>query len=325
MALRRLPAFTALTATTIAVACSHGGTGSGAPAQPAAEWSKAAVEAWRQKHDVDYRRDYVSIAGLHALRPGPNPAGSASTNAIVLPAGTPPRVGRFVLEGETVRFEPADGLAFRLKRTRPNTADVEEPLTGPTVLKDDATAGVDEILIGDVRLVVHVSGTSRSIRVRDPHGPLATGFLGFTWFDIDPAFHVVGRFIPDPAPRQVRVPNTYGDIDEYTTEGVVEFAWQGQMLRLRPFTTRPKRLYFVFRDASSGHETYAAARFLYADLSDDGRVSLDFNMAYNPPCSFNPFTTCPIPLPENRLPAKILAGEKAYPVHVPLPNEGAAP
>ena len=73
-----------------------------------------------------------------------------------------------------------------------------------------------------------------------------------------------------------------------------------------------KRFYFVFRDASSGQETYETARFLYSDLRDDGTTVLDFNMAYNPPCAFNPYTTCPIPLKQNRLPVKILAGERAY-------------
>ena len=86
------------------------------------------------------------------------------------------------------------------------------------------------------------------------------------------------------------------------------------------FTTRPKRFYFVFRDGSSGHETYETARFLYSDLRDDGTTVLDFNEAYNPPCAFNPYTTCPIPLKENRLPIKILAGEKAYAGHV---NKGS--
>ena len=106
--------------------------------------------------------------------------------------------------------------------------------------------------------------------------------------------------------------NTFNGVDTYETEGIVEFELHGQTLRLRPFTTRPKRFYFVFRDASSGVETYEAARFLYADLQDDGRVVLDFNEAYNPPCAFNEYTTCPIPLKENVLPIKVLAGEKAY-------------
>ena len=167
-----------------------------------------------------------------------------------------------------------------------------------------------------MRLVIHVSGSTRSLRVRDPNGPLAKGFLGFAWFPIDLQYRVVGRFIRDAEPKAMRVPNTLGDLDEYKTEGVVEFQLGGQTLRLRPFTTRPKRFYFVFSDASSGHETYETARFLYADLADDGTSVLDFNQAYNPPCAFNPYTTCPIPLRENRLPVKILAGEKAYPVKV---------
>jgi uncharacterized protein (DUF1684 family) len=116
------------------------------------------------------------------------------------------------------------------------------------------------------------------------------------------------------------VQNTLGDMDTYATEGVIEFTLQGQTLHLRPFTTRPKRFYIVFRDASAGQETYETARFLYADLQDDGTTVLDFNEAYNPPCSFNPYTTCPIPLKENILPVKVLAGEKAYPIHVSLPE-----
>ena len=96
--------------------------------------------------------------------------------------------------------------------------------------------------------------------------------------------------------------NTFGDVDEYKSEGVVEFSLLGQTLRLRPFTTRPKRFYFVFRDASSGQETYEAARFLYADLLDDGTTVLDFNQAYNPPCAFNPYHDLPDPDPRESPP-----------------------
>jgi uncharacterized protein (DUF1684 family) len=96
------------------------------------------------------------------------------------------------------------------------------------------------------------------------------------------------------------------------TEGVVEFTLAGQKVRLRPMTTRPNRFWFIFRDGTSGKETYETARFLYSDLREDGTTILDFNQAYNPPCAFNPFTTCPIPLPENRLKVRIPVGEKAY-------------
>ena len=135
-------------------------------------------------------------------------------------------------------------------------------------------------------------------------------------------YRVTGRFIPDAEPRTLQVINTFNDLDTFKTQGVVEFTLNGQTLRLRPFTTRPNRFYFVFKDASSGNETYAAARFLYSDLKDDGTTVLDFNQAYNPPCAFNPYTTCPIPLRENELPIKVLAGEKDYPVHVPLGRGG---
>jgi uncharacterized protein len=272
----------------------------------------AAVAQWRAKHEADYRREWVTIAGLYILRPGANTAGSAKGNDIVLPESTPARIGRFVLDGDTVRFEPVPDAGARLD---------DKPVTTPVDLQDDSVPDEDELVIGDVRLVVHVTGDQRAIRVRDPNGRLARAFRGFTWFPIDAQYRVVARLIRDPQPQVFKVLNTYGDVDEYDSEGVVEFQLSGQTLRLRPFTTRPRRFYFVFRDASSGHETYETARFLYSDLKEDGTTVLDFNMTYNPPCAFNPFTTCPIPLRENRLPVKILAGEKAYPVHVPLPGD----
>lgn len=295
----------------VTTACGSSGPSEAPAPQVSDATTVAAIDAWRAKHETDYRRDWASIAGLHPLKPGANTAGSAATNDIILPASAPARLGTFILTGTVVRFEPARGVAVLKK---------DQPVTAPTDLRDDSAPGPDELVTGSVRVAVHVSGDVRSLRVRDPNGPLAQGFRGFTWFPIDLAYRVVGRFIKDAEPRKLSVLNTYGDVDTFTTEGVVEFRLQGQTLRLRPFTTRPTRFYFVFKDASSGAETYEAARFLYADLAADGSVMLDFNQAYNPPCSFNPFTTCPIPLRENHLPIKVLAGEKDYPVHVPLPG-----
>jgi uncharacterized protein (DUF1684 family) len=292
------------------------GTRDDAPPPPAAVAAPPpmSAEEWRAKHDADYRRDWVTIAGLHALKPGPNTAGSAASHDIVLPAAVPASIGTFVLDGGKVRFQPAPGGGARIK---------DQPVVAPVELRDDTQPEPDEIVLGSVRLVVHPSGTTPMLRVRDPDGPLAKGFLGFSWFDIDPQYRVTGRFIKDSEAESLRILNTFGDLDEYKTEGVVEFTLLGQTLRLRPFTTRPNRFYFVFRDASSGVETYETARFLYSDLLPDGTTVLDFNIAYNPPCAFNPYTTCPIPLPENRLPIKILAGEKAYPVPVAIPETPA--
>jgi uncharacterized protein (DUF1684 family) len=260
------------------------------------------VEAWRATHEADYRRDYVTIAGLFPLNAGPNTAGSAAGTDIVLPSTVPPRIGRFVLEGEQVSFVPLPGAGVRLDG---------RPVAQPILLRADARPPT-ELVVDEVRLVVHVSGERRFIRVRDPNGEQARSFAGFSWFPIDTAYRVTGRLIRDAAPRSMSVVNTVGDLATFTTEGVVEFALAGRTLRLRPYTTRPNRFYFVFRDASSGEETYETARFLYSDLLPDGTTVLDFNQAYNPPCAFNPYTTCPIPLEENRLPVKILAGERDY-------------
>ena len=273
-----------------------------APLRTGAEWVKT-VEAWRTKHETDYRRDWATIAGLHFLEPGTHSLGSGKDSEIALPANLPASVGQVVVADGWVRYEPAAGVT---------PSRDGKPLTGTIVLKEPGKDAADEVAIGDVKFAVHESGPRLSLRVWDPDGKQAKEFAGFEWFAIDPNYQVVARFIPDKEPRNVPVVNTYNDPDMMLTEGVVEFTLNGQTVRLRPFTTRPKRFWFVFRDGSSGHETYETARFLYSDLRDDGTTVLDFNQAYNPPCAFNPYTTCPIPLKENRLAVKILAGEKKY-------------
>lgn len=291
-----------------AAACGSGPASTPSPATSDAYAS--GVESWRAKHEADYRREWVSIAGLHFLEPGTFRVGSAATSDIVLAAAVPPTIGRLIVADGRIRYEPEPGVPVMQQGRL---------VTGPIVLKDPGSPPADELTIGDVRLVIHVSGDRLSLRVRDPQGTLARGFVGFTWFPVDPQYRVVGRFIADRTPRSMAVLNTFGDNDVFATEGVIEFTLHGQTVRVRPFTTPAKRFYIVFRDGSSGVETYETARFLYADLIDDGTTVLDFNEAYNPPCAFNPYTTCPIPLKENVLPVKILAGEKAYPVHVALP------
>jgi uncharacterized protein len=274
---------------------------------PAADeaW-RASVNAWRTKHETDYRRDWATIAGLHFLESGTHSLGSDKKSAIVLPSDVPANVGQIVVADGWVRYQPAPGIM-------PTQND--KPVTGIVVLKEPGKDAADEVAVADVKFAVHESGPRLSLRVWDPDGKQAHEFAGFDWFPLDSNYRVVARFIPDEKPTKIPVVNTYGDADIMASEGVVEFTLNGQTVRLRPFTTRPKRFYFVFRDGSSGHETYETARFLYSDLLDNGTTVLDFNEAYNPPCAFNKYTTCPIPIQENRLAVKILAGEKKYAGH----------
>ena len=275
-------------------------------ATPPLQWNDAVVmeiEAWRAGHEDSYTHNWATIEGLHFLKEGAQSAGSAPDNDVVLIASLPEHLGTFTVASDEVRFEPEPGAPITING---------EPAASAMVLRDDGADEPDVVESNGASVVVHRSGKRISLRVKDANGERARSFQGFDWFPISRDYRVLGRFIPDANPRDMQVVNTFGDIDTYQTEGVVEFELNGQMLSLRPFTTEPKRFYFVFNDASSGDETYDAARFLYSDLRQDGTTILDFNEAYNPPCSFNPFTTCPIPLPENRLPIKVLAGEKKY-------------
>lgn len=275
-------------------------------AAPPLEWNDAIVaqiEAWRAEHEASYTRDWVTIEGLHFLEPGAQSAGSASDNDVILRASLPARLGTFTVASDEVTFDPDPAAGARINGLA---------ATSGTVLRDDGADDADVIEANGATVAVHRSGNRLSLRIRDPNGERSKTFQGFDWFPVSRDYRVLGRFIADETPRSLPVVNTFGDVDTYQTEGVVEFALNGETLRLRPFTTEAGRFYFVFNDASSGIETYEAARFLYSDLSDDGTTILDFNEAYNPPCAFNPFTTCPIPLPENQLPIKVLAGEKKY-------------
>ena len=113
------------------------------------EASRRETEEWRKKHEADYRREYVPLAGLFSLKPGPNTVGSAASNDIVLPKQAPPRAGRFILDGKVVRFEPQAGAAVMLRG---------RPVTGTLTLRSDASEELDELAIGDLALWVHISG-----------------------------------------------------------------------------------------------------------------------------------------------------------------------
>jgi uncharacterized protein (DUF1684 family) len=266
----------------------------------------AATAAWREQREQELRGPdgWLAVAGLFMLEPGANTAGSDPANRIVLPAGAaPPRAATFIYENGTVAVEAhAAGVTL-------NGA----PLSGRQPLREASRSPqrpADRVGIGRLVLHLHRSGDRLALRLRDPESPIRTGFRGLTWFDIDLRWRVTGRFVPYDEPRPVVIQNILGDLEHYTSPGEVEFALDGRTLRLVPLTSG-ERLWFIFSDATGGTETYPI-RFLYADAPLDGRVVLDFNRAYNPPCAYNPYTTCPLPPPSNRLPVAIPAGERIY-------------
>jgi len=264
------------------------------------------TDTWRQTYEAKLRGPdgWLSVAGLFFLKPGVNTVGSDASNDIVLPRdAAPPRAGVVRYAGDRVVFEPAP--------------DVHPTLNGVAAAGPVEMRGSDEALhrkadrlgIGRLTLLAHSSGDRRAIRLRDPLNPLRTGFPPLQWYPIQPVWRVSGRFIPYETPKRIPLENVLGDVADSTSPGEVEVSLAGTRVRLLLLDDDDK-LWLVFRDGTSGHETYRI-RFLYTARPDaNGEVTLDFNRAENPPCAYNAFTTCPIPPPQNRLPFAVPAGER---------------
>jgi uncharacterized protein (DUF1684 family) len=279
---------------------------------PEPDW-RAAAEAWRAKQEQDLRAPdgWLAVAGLFFLKPGLNRVGADPASDVVLPEGAAPAdAGVIVLENGIARFEPRRGVAASLNA---------QPIGGPVELRPANSAGkraADRVTVGRVAFHLHHSGPRLAIRLRDPGSALRTGFTGLRWFPLDERWRVNASFVAYDTPRRVEVQKVLGDVEASVSPGEAHFVVNGQAVRLVAFTAG-NRLWFVFRDATAsagaaGPETYAT-RFLYADAPDaQGRVLLDFNRAYNPPCAYNPNTTCPLPVAQNRLKLAIPAGEKRY-------------
>jgi uncharacterized protein len=294
-----------------AIAIAASGCSNAAPAVPAAPADpyRTEVENFRKAREAKLTSDtgWLTIAGLHFLTQAETTAGSDAANDVVLPGGTPSRVGTFVLaKNGQVSVKLAPGVAVSLLDGK--------PFTGGS-LKSDGDGAPDRLVLGDVQVWVHQSGERPAIRVRDKNNPLRKTFTGMKWYPVDEAYRVEGTFEPYDKPKTVQVPNLLGDIDTMTSPGTVAFSLGGQTMHMSAIAENENELWFIFRDLTSGHETYPAARFLYTPKPVDGKVPLDFNKAENPPCAFNAYATCPLPPEENRLQVRVEAGEKIYQLH----------
>jgi hypothetical protein len=154
-------------------------------------------------------------------------------------------------------------------------------------------------------------GDRYALRVRDALAPTRTGFVPIPYFDIDPAFRFKAVFKPHPPGTKMDVLNIISIVEPMDNPGTVTFEYQGKSHTMEAIDEGDHRLFFVFADLTSGHESYAAARFVYAAYpGPDGTTILDFNKTYDPPCAFTPYATCPLPPAQNRLDFAVRAGEK---------------
>jgi uncharacterized protein (DUF1684 family) len=280
-------------------------TSLGALALAQQNYDVAALAQFRAEREVALKNDtgWLTVAGLHFLNQGDNRVGSDPSNDIVLNfPSVPKHVGVITLNGTAVRIRAAEGQQLQINDRLTSESELHGAFDQqPT----------DTLHFGPVSFFVHYSGPRLALRVRDQQSPLRTRFRGLRWYDPDPKYLTVGTFVPYPERKVVNIPNILGDIEPFNAIGTVTFTIRGVQHTMEAWGN-VKRLWFVFRDQTSGRETYPSARFLYTPPVEDGKVILDFNYAQNPPCAYNPYTTCPLPPPQNRLPIAIEAGEKKY-------------
>jgi len=239
------------------------------------------VEEWRANRIARLKADdgYLTVSGLHWLKEGTNQFRE-------LPSGLV-----WELSGGKVTLHEG-GRTRHLKPDNPGPADL--------------------IQRGTRTLFIIERGGRYGVRVRDTESQYRKNFHGIEHYPVDGKWRVRAKWIAYETPKKRALPTIIEGIrEEYEAIGEAEFTLSGKKLKLEPVLDN-KRLFFIFRDTTAGKTTYPAGRFLYSDLAQNGTVTLDFNMAYNPPCAFTPYATCPLPLPQNRLPIAIEAGEKNY-------------
>jgi len=246
-----------------------------------AQWRKQRVE--RLKADGGW----LTVAGLFWLHEGANTFGKDERNEIVLPDG-PAHAGVFELKSGKVTVK----MNGTEKELWPDSLDVAQA--------------------GRVKLYVIKRGDKVGIRVKDPDSEYRLNFHGIENYPAKEEYRVTAKWVPDE--KEIPILNIIGITEPLKSPGVAVFRLGGKEYRVRPVFETPdaKELFYIFKDETSGKETYGAGRFLYSEMPVDGKVVVDFNKAYNPPCAFTPYATCPLPPAENKLPVRIEAGEKKY-------------
>lgn len=254
------------------------------------------VQAWKTRRDQRLHAEdgWLTLIGLHWLTEG--------ENAVTLnKEGVAPV--RLTRAGDKNTLHPDPTMTVEGK-----------PVAGDVELRNDADpAGPTIVQMGSVRFNVIKRGERYGLRVKDADSPTRTQFKGLEYFPVDPKWRVEARFEAYHPPKRIPITDVTGATSDSISPGSLTFELEGQEYRLDPVLEDGETDYFIiFRDKTSADMTYPAGRYLYAAPAKDGKVTIDFNKAYNPPCAFTHFATCPLPPLQNRLPLRIEAGEKRY-------------
>jgi uncharacterized protein (DUF1684 family) len=272
--------------------------GQPAPAESTETYAER-IALHREDREERLRSNWLTLAGLYWLEEGDNRFGSAADNAIVFPETTSPALaGNFVYAGGEVFLEPGPDAGLTLDGAAPGDARLK--------LEPDA----QQFGLGRLELFVIERSGRHAIRVRDPEFQAARDFDGIDFYPVDPAYVIEGTLTPPAESKKLMVETVIGSDTEMVSRGTVEFEFAGGTYTLEALGDS-EELFLMFKDGTTGPDTYAAGRYLYAAVVGD-TVALDFNLAYNPPCAFTPYATCPLPPSGNTIDARIEAGERRY-------------
>lgn len=256
---------------------------------------------WRKELDDSRRTNWLTLVGLFWLHEGSNSVGSDHKDDVPLPPGkAPAQVG-------TIEFH--DGKAIFKALPSVNVTSDAKPVR-TIELKPDTTGKPTMLQLGDLRMHMIQREQKFGMRIKDTHSAGLMEFHGTDFYPLSDSYVVEAAFIPYDKPRKVAIPTVLGQNATMDSPGEVEFTLNGQKVRLQALTEGSPDLTFIIKDKTSGKTTYAAGRFLDAAAPKDGKVLIDFNRAYDPPCAFTAYATCPLPPKQNWLPVPVEAGEK---------------
>lgn len=245
---------------------------------------------------------WVNLAGLFWLKQGENSFGSASTNALVFKHDAfPPYLGKFILEGTEVKWETAEGNDVTEKNVL---------FKRGVVFKTDPPTALS-LAYKTFRWSVIKREDLIGVRFRDLANPALDALKKIDRFKASEDWILEAEFKPSLVPT-ITTTNVLGQSYQQPHPGKISFKINGKIYSLDVVDEGVEDQYhIVFGDATNGEDTYASGRFIDIPKPDaNGMTKIDFNKAYNPPCAFSEFSTCPIPTKANTLPIPVKAGEK---------------
>jgi uncharacterized protein (DUF1684 family) len=280
----------------------------GATTLPAAQLShEEEIRDWRERRNEGlYSEDgWLTLVGLEWLQEGENRIGDNSSSTLSI-VGGPDDWGTVHVHGDELRFVPASE----------NGVKVDGKVVDEIMLVADNQGEPTIVRSGNLSFYV-IFRESYALRVKDSQVSAMKEFSGVPTYDFQSDWKYEARFFKAPEGETIEIGNVLGQLSPSPVYGYVEFEREGGSYRLLGLgDEESESLWFLFADRTSGRETYGAGRFLYSDgMPDNGRVVVDFNKAYNPPCAFNDYSTCPLPPQQNRLNLAVTAGEKDYHAH----------